>query len=91
MSVQLAGRELVSPMAWKPTGDRPGGAAWRLQRPQLDAARCTGCLLCWKYCPEPAIAPAEGKVAIRLEACKGCGICAAECPVNAIAMVEEAA
>lgn len=90
MTVKLAGREIVQPMAWKSTRESSGAAAWRTQRPVLDAAKCTGCLLCWKFCPEPAILPADGKVAFELSSCKGCGVCAVECPADAIRMIEEA-
>jgi pyruvate ferredoxin oxidoreductase delta subunit len=62
--------------------------SWRTLRPALDASKCTGCGLCWLFCPEPAIS--RGKpVKIDYRYCKGCGICANECPVKAIIMVEE--
>lgn len=62
--------------------------SWRAFRPVVDAVKCTGCGLCWLYCPEPAIA--KGKPArIDYRYCKGCGICAHECPFKAITMVEE--
>ncbi len=88
---RLAGRTIVKPYAWVPTEGAKAGAAWRSQRPRLDLAKCTGCLICWKYCPEPAITPQDGKVAISTGACKGCGICATECPFGAITMEPEAA
>ena len=25
---------------------------WRTLRPAINAAECTGCLICWKVCPE---------------------------------------
>lgn len=74
----------------------PGSAArnvtagWRSSRPVVDLANCVGCLVCWIYCPEPAIIVTEdGKVAIDYDHCKGCGICAVECPRRAIRMVRE--
>lgn len=88
--ILLKGREVVGPVAWQPIGAMANAAAWRAQRPEVDLAKCTGCLICWKYCPEPAIEPWEGKVRVALAACKGCGICAEECPADAIAMLEEA-
>jgi pyruvate ferredoxin oxidoreductase delta subunit len=73
-----------SSMKYK-TGD------WRAFRPVIDLEKCTGCLLCWIYCPEPAIVQMEKKVKVNYDFCKGCGICAGECPVKAITMVEESA
>jgi len=63
--------------------------AWRLIKPVLDADKCTGCLLCWKFCPEACITVADGLPVVDLDYCKGCGICEAECPKGAIAMVAE--
>ena len=40
-------------------------------------------MLCWKFCPEPAISPADPPV-IDYDYCKGCGICIVECPYGAI-------
>jgi len=63
---------------------------WRSgTKPLIDKSKCTNCLICWIYCPEPAIVPGERNVEVDLNYCKGCGICAAECPMKAIAMVEE--
>jgi len=69
---------------------------WRLQRPVVRAERCTGCYLCWLYCPEAVIDMAEGAgprgqdiPVIDYEYCKGCGVCATACPVKAIEMVDE--
>jgi pyruvate ferredoxin oxidoreductase delta subunit len=63
---------------------------WRVHRPVIDEAKCTNCLICWVFCPEPAIVRHErGKVTIDYDHCKGCGICEAECPPKAIRMVRE--
>jgi len=74
----------------------PGSAAeyrtgdWRLFRPIIDCSKCIKCLLCWIYCPEPAIVRRDDdSVEVDYYHCKGCGICASECPVKAISMVEE--
>ena len=75
----------------------PGGnsveyttTGWRVNRPVIDEAKCTNCLICWIYCPEPAIVRHENaKVTIDYDHCKGCGICEAECPLKAIKMVRE--
>ena len=64
--------------------------SWRALRPVLDKSKCIKCLLCWVYCPEPAIRRNDDdSVEIDYDFCKGCGICAHECPVKAITMVEE--
>lgn len=88
--IRVKGRDLVQPMAWKPLTGMANAAAWRTQRPILDDAACTGCLICWKFCPDAAIAPQDSKVAFDLASCKGCGVCEAECPAGAIRMEVEA-
>ena len=63
---------------------------WRVQKPEVDYERCTGCMLCEMYCPEAAISKNEqGKPVVDLRFCKGCGVCQNECPVNAIEMIKE--
>lgn len=69
------------------SGNRTGN--WRSLRPVIDAARCTGCLICWKYCPEACVSLTEKAPAIDLSYCKGCGICARECPPRCIALEPE--
>lgn len=65
-------------------------ANWRDYKPVIARNLCTNCLICWIYCPEPAIYTDEaGFVQIDYEHCKGCGICAEECPRKAIKMVTE--
>ncbi|MEM1538262.1 MAG: 4Fe-4S binding protein [Candidatus Nezhaarchaeales archaeon] len=61
--------------------------SWLLHgRPEVDKAKCTGCKLCWLYCPEGVVRMKDGKPSIDYAHCKGCGICANECPVKAITM-----
>jgi 2-oxoacid:acceptor oxidoreductase gamma subunit (pyruvate/2-ketoisovalerate family)/2-oxoacid:acceptor oxidoreductase delta subunit (pyruvate/2-ketoisovalerate family) len=60
---------------------------WRSQWPKLDGSKCTGCLLCWIYCPEAVIAREDRAIDYRY--CKGCGVCARECPAKAIDMMKE--
>ncbi len=63
---------------------------WRSQVPVIDQAACTGCMLCYFYCPDASIIIENGKAAgVDLKHCKGCGICAKECPERAIAMTTE--
>jgi len=69
--------------------NKTGG--WRVERPVLDAAECTNCLLCWFYCPEGSIARREKVVEIAYDYCKGCGVCEAVCAPHAIRMVRELA
>lgn len=73
----------VRPMSENKTGD------WRSQRPAIDAAKCTGCLICWKFCPEACVTLTEKVPVISMDFCKGCAICASECPQDCIAMVTE--
>lgn len=73
------------PMSENRTGD------WRSQRPVIDAKRCTGCAICWKFCPEACVTLTEKVPVISLDYCKGCAICAAECPQECVEMRPEAA
>ncbi|MBI4371415.1 MAG: hypothetical protein HY552_03860 [Elusimicrobia bacterium] len=82
MPVQLVGDQ---PTSENRTGD------WRSQRPVIDAARCTGCLICWKYCPEACVTRTDKVPVILMDYCKGCAICAAECPRDCVAMQPEEA
>jgi len=64
-------------------------ADWRTYRPVVDSERCTGCRMCWVYCPEHCIDVLDGRSVIDYAFCKGCGICIEECPVDAIEMISE--
>ncbi|MCC6049365.1 MAG: 4Fe-4S binding protein [Thermofilum sp.] len=91
MSKLLSWKDLSAPIVAEAGNSvlyKTGG--WRALKPVLDQSKCIRCLLCWFYCPEPAIKRREDdSVEIDYDYCKGCGICANECPVKAIAMVEE--
>ncbi len=62
---------------------------WRTRKPVLEESKCTNCLFCWIWCPEPAIIRGTKTVSINYDYCKGCGVCAVECPTHAITMTEE--
>jgi len=70
---------------------------WRNFRPVINHAKCTSCMICWKFCPEGAIklkkTKKKGKEIIKpvinYDYCKGCGICWEECPTGAIDIEEE--
>jgi len=80
----------MAPLSKPAPGSAGKTGAWRTQRPVVDLDKCTGCLLCWLYCPEDTVIRLENdKVTIDYEYCKGCGICADVCPFNAIQMVPE--
>jgi len=64
-------------------------ADWRTFRPVVDSEKCTGCRLCWVYCPEHCIDMVDDKSVIDYAYCKGCGICVEECPVGAIEIRSE--
>ena len=60
---------------------------WRSMVPVIDTEKCTGCMLCYFYCPDASIIVEDGKaIGVDLAHCKGCGICAKECPDDAITM-----
>ena len=63
-------------------------ASWRSIRPIIDETKCTRCMLCWKFCPEPAIFPLDPPE-IDYDYCKGCGICINVCPADAISSEKE--
>ncbi len=63
---------------------------WRAMQPKTDQQKCTGCGICWVYCPDASrIKGADGKYDFDADFCKGCGICADVCPVKCIEMVVE--
>jgi 2-oxoisovalerate ferredoxin oxidoreductase delta subunit len=63
-------------------------ASWRSIKPIIHEEKCTNCMICWKYCPEPAIMP-TAPPKIDYDFCKGCGICIVECPFDAISSEKE--
>lgn len=71
--------------------------SWRLLEPVVENPKCTGCKICWQFCPDDCIErlvvdksapPSTPRIVIDMEYCKGCGICARECPTKAIVMVK---
>jgi 2-oxoisovalerate ferredoxin oxidoreductase delta subunit len=63
-------------------------STWRSIRPVILEEKCKRCMICWKYCPEPAILPTDPPT-IDYDYCKGCGICFEECPFDAIQLEQE--
>ncbi len=63
-------------------------SSWRSIRPVILKEKCKSCMICWKYCPEPAIFPTSPPE-IDYDYCKGCGICILECPFDAIVSEKE--
>ncbi|KAE9636177.1 MAG: pyruvate ferredoxin/flavodoxin oxidoreductase, delta subunit [Defluviitaleaceae bacterium] len=64
-------------------------AGWRTRKPIVHKEKCTGCCLCYLYCPEGTIFKENKKVGIDYDFCKGCGICARACTHKAIEMIKE--
>ncbi|MCX8202014.1 MAG: 2-oxoacid:acceptor oxidoreductase family protein [Candidatus Caldarchaeum sp.] len=63
---------------------------WRIFRPVVDYEKCTGCMICFIYCPDSVISLDEAnKPVIDYDNCKGCMICMVECPLRAISAVRE--
>ncbi len=62
---------------------------WRTLRPVIDSEKCTGCLICWKFCPEACVEATEKVPIIDMNHCKGCGICVSECPAHCVRFVPE--
>ena len=59
--------------------------SWRVDRPEIDLAKCKRCFLCYLYCPEAAMRlDAENFPHVDYDHCKGCLICYEECPTDAI-------
>jgi uncharacterized Fe-S center protein len=52
--------------------------------PTIDAAACTFCELCIKWCPADAIVEQEGKAFILKDRCIGCGQCFTVCNFEAV-------
>jgi pyruvate ferredoxin oxidoreductase gamma subunit len=63
---------------------------WRIFKPTIDYEKCTGCMICYVYCPESAVKiGSDKKPVIDYDNCKGCMICYRECPLKAITSERE--
>jgi pyruvate ferredoxin oxidoreductase gamma subunit len=63
---------------------------WRVERPELDLAKCKRCFLCYLYCPDVAIKLDDDNFPhIDYDHCKGCMICYEECPTDAVSRIVE--
>ncbi|MCG3216739.1 MAG: 4Fe-4S binding protein [Candidatus Heimdallarchaeota archaeon] len=86
-------KEPSLPILYPMEGSAGRTGDWRTQYPVLDPEKCIKCNICWKFCPDNAIYPADREkdqtITYDYEYCKGCGICATECPKQAIIMVNE--
>jgi len=94
--------DFPTPITTEPSTSNKTGT-WRTFRPVIKYENCIRCMICWKFCPEPAIIIVDSKKyaakneaikkldapEINYDFCKGCGICANECPTKAIDMVFE--
>jgi len=64
--------------------------SWRAFRPVLIPERCSGCWLCYTYCPESVITIRDDhRPVIDYTHCKGCLACVQECPSHALIAVRE--
>jgi uncharacterized Fe-S center protein len=54
--------------------------------PRVNPKQCRNCSVCMAFCPEAAIAQAEGHVVIEPAKCVGCGECLVVCKFGAIKM-----
>lgn len=79
---------VISPSSRPMSENRTGN--WRSVAPHVDREECTGCAICWKFCPEACVDISGDKPKIDMHYCKGCGVCATECPSHCIHMSEEA-
>ena len=62
---------------------------WRTMRPVINSENCTGCRICWKFCPEACVLLTEKVPTINMDYCKGCGICVSECPARCVHFIAE--
>lgn len=87
----LATPPMETPFGPVGVGSSPSNltGGWRVNKPILDGAKCTNCLLCWFYCPDGSITRGEKIIEIHYDYCKGCGVCAAVCVPKAIRMERE--
>ncbi len=93
-AIQTADEFLSLPLSPKlvgPTICHPASSAarntgtWRMERPEIEPAKCKRCFLCYLYCPDAAIRLDQDHLPhIEYHHCKGCLICAQECPTDAI-------
>ena len=81
----------LTPITTVPSDEMNKTGGWRTLRPVIDYDKCIRCWICWKFCPDVAIAinEIENRPEINYDYCKGCGICAKECPKDAISMEKE--
>lgn len=54
--------------------------------PEIAEAKCTGCKVCFKWCPTDAIKLVGKKAKIDSQICVGCGDCILSCPFHAVSI-----
>lgn len=80
----------LTPLSRPRVGSTGNTGSWRTFKPVVDIGKCSGCRICWIYCPESCIELNEkSQPRINYNYCKGCGICAHECPLKIIKMERE--
>ncbi len=68
--------------------DQPIRSTWPV--PQIDAARCDGCSLCVRVCPNGALRLENGVAVVSFpDRCSYTGVCEQACPRDAIQRVFE--
>ncbi|NIM99977.1 MAG: hypothetical protein GTO24_18455, partial [candidate division Zixibacteria bacterium] len=66
-----------TPLSRPKAGSAGETGFWRTFCPVFDMSKCTGCLLCWIYCPEGCVERDEqDRPKVDFKYCKGCGVCA---------------
>lgn len=85
-AVSHAPPEIPESTCWPSGTLAEDNSGWREAEPSIEQKSCTGCGICYMYCPDGAISIQEGIAKVDYGFCKGCGICARMCGSGAITM-----